>query len=55
MDFEGDEAKRLVNIDKHALDFRDAPLAFDDRHLIAPARDTTQEHRWLMIGRLDGR
>ena len=55
MEFEWDEAKRLANIEKHAVDFRDVPLAFDDAHLVAPARETTHEHRWLMIGRLDGR
>lgn len=55
MDFEWDEAKRLANLAKHALDFRDAPLVLDDAHLVAPARPGAEEPRWLMIGRLEGR
>ena len=55
MHFEWDEAKRLANIDKHGLDFRDALFAFEDPHLIAEARPMGMEHRWLLVGRLDGR
>lgn len=55
MEFEWDEAKRLANIDKHGLDFLDAPFVFEEAHLIAPARPTGEEQRWLLIGRLDGR
>jgi uncharacterized DUF497 family protein len=54
MEFESDAAKRLANIDKHGLDFRDAPLPFEDAHLVAPARSSGDESRWLLIGRLEG-
>ena len=52
MQFEWDEAKRLANLAKHKLDFRDAEALFDHLHLIAPARVVTGETRWLAIGRI---
>jgi hypothetical protein len=55
MEFEWDEAKRLANIAKHGLDFLDAPQAFEDRHLLAPARMSGTESRWLLLGRIEGR
>lgn len=43
-----DEPKRLANLDKHELDFRDLTPQFFDEALIVPAR----ERRQAAIGRL---
>ncbi len=53
MEFEWDEAKRLVNIDKHGIDFLDADLVLAGPHLIGPARTVADESRWLAVGTLD--
>ncbi|MFN4089738.1 MAG: BrnT family toxin [Alphaproteobacteria bacterium] len=54
MDFEWDEAKRLVNLEKHGLDFRDAPSVFRRPCLFAPA-PYGSERRWVLVGRLGAR
>ena len=54
MEFEWDEAKRLKNIDKHGIGFRDAPLVFAAKTLIVPSMNSAEE-RFLAIGLLEGR
>lgn len=56
MNFEWDERKNEVNIDKHGFDFADAYRIFDlpmavelDEH------DDYGEDRWIGTGMLDGR
>ena len=43
-----DEPKRLANLDKHQLDFRDLTLPFFDNALVLPVR----QRRLKAIGRL---
>lgn len=53
--FEWDERKRLVNIEKHALDFWDVGEVFAAPHLVVSARHAGSEERWLAVGLLEGR
>jgi len=55
MRFEWDERKRLGNIDKHGLDFRDAFILFEAPHVIVPSRQSVPEPRLLAIGAIEGR
>ena len=56
MDFEWDEAKRELNLEKHGLDFADAPNMFELPMLTAlDTRYDYGEDRWLGIGLLQGR
>ena len=51
--FEWDEAKRLINIEKHRLDFEDAGLVFDGRpalHVPATSHDEARFASITMIG-----
>ena len=54
MEFEWDENKRLVNLEKHGLDFRDVDLVFDDKVAVVPSKHSSEE-RFLAIGLLEGR
>jgi uncharacterized DUF497 family protein len=45
-----DEPKRLANLDKHDLDFRDLDIAYFEGSVVVPARDG----RLAAIGRLGG-
>lgn len=54
MDFEFDETKSGLNFAKHGIDFVTAQeLWRDDRMLEVQAR-TTDEPRWLVVGRIMG-
>jgi uncharacterized protein len=55
MEFEFDPAKSASNLKKHGIDF-DAVQAIwqDEMRVEIPAR-TTDEPRWLVIGRIDGK
>jgi uncharacterized DUF497 family protein len=55
MRFEWDENKRLYNIEKHGLDFRDADAVFKDSHVVVPSKYKGGEQRFLAIGILEGR
>ena len=51
MDFEWDENKRLSNIEKHGVDFRDAPQLFDENYVELKAKaGSGGEERFLAIG-----
>ena len=51
MDFEWDENKRRSIIEKHGLDFRDAPQLFDESHVKADAKPGSGgEERFLATG-----
>jgi uncharacterized protein len=50
---EWDETKRLNNIAKHALDFRDAIYVFRSPYLRAVAKTVDGEARSLAVGMLD--
>jgi len=54
--FEWDETKRKSNINKHGIDFADAPLIFDGYTLtIEDNRYYYGEERFVTFGLLDGR
>jgi uncharacterized protein len=56
MNFEWDEQKNELNIDKHGFDFADAYRAFD-RSMVVDIDDRIDygEDRWIGIGMLDER
>ncbi len=55
MEFEFDAAKRAANLEKHGIDLTQAQQLWQDvARVEIPAR-TTDEPRWLVIGRIDGR
>ena len=49
MRFEWDEAKRLSNIGKHDIDFRDAVEVFDGRRRLDIESQRPGEHRTLSV------
>jgi len=56
MNFEWDERKNEVNIDKHGFDFADAHRVFDLPMVVElDERDDYGEDRWIGTGMLDGR
>ena len=56
MKFEWDEAKRLSNIAKHGIDFRDAPDLFHNPYLILKdIRCNYGEERFLAMGQIGNR
>ncbi|MFZ2089191.1 MAG: BrnT family toxin [Desulfobaccales bacterium] len=56
MRFEWDEAKRLVNLEKHGVDFADAPEIFQGQMVIALDRRLDYgEDRFIGFGALKGR
>jgi len=55
VEFEFDPAKSAVNLEKHGIDFTQAQQLWQDvARVEIPAR-TTDEPRWLVIGRIDGK
>jgi hypothetical protein len=52
--FEWDEAKRLANIERHGIDFRDIGRFFASPTLISRS-DRTSEIRWVAVGVLNER
>ena len=56
MNFEWDEAKRIKNIEKHGIDFSDAPLIFERYTLtVQDDRFDYGEERFVTFGLLEGR
>lgn len=54
--FEWDEAKRVQNLSKHGIDFRDVPRAFAwPRIEDYDSAHSVEEDRWRVLGYLDGR
>ena len=54
MDFEFDEAKSVLNLAKHDIDFVTAQELWRDDRLLEVQARTTDEPRWLVIGRMAG-
>jgi hypothetical protein len=53
MKFEWDENKRVINLEKHHLDFRDAHLVFtDDAFVVEDPHDDYAETRYILQGLL---
>lgn len=56
MEFEWNEAKRLANLAKHRIDFRDAARVFLGPTVERPSPDPKSgEGRFIAVGDLDGR
>jgi hypothetical protein len=55
MEFEFNQKKSRVNQEKHGLDFREAQSLLDDPDLLEIPARTTDEPRFLIIGRIGGR
>ncbi|HIJ91402.1 MAG: BrnT family toxin [Desulfobulbaceae bacterium] len=55
MEFEFNEKKSRVNQEKHGLDFSEAQALWDDPDLLEIPARTTDEPRFLIIGRIEGR
>jgi uncharacterized protein len=56
MRFEWDQQKNQANIDKHDLDFADAPKVFRlPLRISLDQRQDYGEERWVGLGMLDGR
>lgn len=51
MEFEWDENKRRINLQKHSLDFANAHLAFtEDAFVIPDDRENYGEDRYILLG-----
>ncbi|MWV23589.1 BrnT family toxin [Methylobacterium sp. 2A] len=50
--FEGDERKRVLNLEKHGIDFRDAIGVFDHPHLTVETI-RNEEVRKVSLGKMD--
>ena len=55
MEFEWDEQKAGVNLQKHHIDFRDAVLVFFDSNRLDDEDYSTSEERYRTIGLVRGR
>ena len=55
MDFEFDPGKGAANKEKHGIDFTEAQHLWDDPDLIEIPARTTDESRFLVIGKLGGK
>jgi uncharacterized protein len=55
MNFEWDEAKRVINLARHGIDFEKAIELFDGRPLLSVPGTYRDEVRHLAIGLLEGR
>lgn len=54
-EFEFDPAKSEANLLKHGIDFTEAQTLCRDTHRIEVPARTTDEPRWMVIGRIGGR
>ena len=55
MDFEFDPKKSAVNKTKHGIDFREAQALWNDPDLIGIPVKTSDEPRYLVIGKISGK
>ena len=55
MEFEFDPEKSEANRRKHGIDFRQAQALWGDPDLIEIPARTTDEPRYLVVGRIEGR
>ncbi|HMO64420.1 MAG TPA: BrnT family toxin [Verrucomicrobiota bacterium] len=52
MEFEFDAGKSAQNLAKHGIDFSSVQALWQAPHVVAPARTTGDEPRWLVVGKL---
>lgn len=55
MEFESDPAKSAANLEKHGIDFAEAQSLWQDVMRVEIPAQTTDETRWLVIGRIEGK
>jgi uncharacterized protein len=55
VEFEFDPAKSAANLEKHGIDFTQAQQLWQDVTRVEIQARTTDEPRWLVIGRIDGK
>lgn len=55
MKFGFDEKKSTANKEKHGLDFLDAQFLWDDPDLLEIPANTSDEPRFLVIGKIQGK
>jgi uncharacterized DUF497 family protein len=55
VEFEFDQDKSSANRDKHGLDFEQAEELWRDPDLLEIPARTTDEPRWMVIGKLGGK
>lgn len=55
MEFEWDEQKANVNLQKHHIDFKDAALVFFDSNRLDDENYSSEEERYRTIGLVKGR
>ena len=55
IDFEFDEQKSRSNKEKHGIDFTQAQMIWDDPDVMEIPARTTDEQRYLVVGRKEGR
>ena len=55
MKFEFDPEKSAANLQKHGIDFASAQAMWDDPDLIEIPARTSDEPRWLVIGKIAGK
>lgn len=55
MPFEYDEQKSKSNLEKHGIDFIDARMLWDDEEFIEIPAKTTDEPRFLIVGKIKGK
>jgi len=55
MEFEFDGGKSRANKQKHGLDFIEAQALWDDQDLLEIPAKTTDEARFLVVGKIDGK
>ena len=53
--FEFNEQKSQSNLAKHGIDFLDAQAIWDDPYLVEIPARTTDEERFLVIGKIQGK
>ena len=54
VEFEFDETRSVLNLAKHGIDFVTAQELWRDDRLLEVQARTTDERRWLVIGRIAG-
>lgn len=55
MEFEYDPAKSLSNQEKHGIDFEQAQAVWADPDAVEVPARTTDEQRFLVIGKIEGK
>ena len=55
MDFEFDSKKSRSNKDKHGIDFEEAKALWEDPHLLEIEARSSEEPRFLLIGKIRGK